>query len=60
MFKKAVARAAERSVTEFNAQGLANTEWAFATVNRPHSKLFMAFFYNTYNMFDNIISITFY
>ena len=39
----ALARAAERRVSEFNAQSLANTAWAFATVNRLDEKLFTAF-----------------
>ena len=38
----AVARAAERRVSEFNAQSLANTAWAFATLKRPDEELFMA------------------
>ena len=29
-------------MSEFNAQGLANTAWAFAMVNQPDEKLFMA------------------
>ena len=31
----ALARAAERWVSEFRMQDLANVAWAFATVNRP-------------------------
>jgi len=37
-----LAREAERRVSEFNAQGLANTAWAFATVRLRDEKLFMA------------------
>ena len=35
----ALARAAERRVCEFNAQHIANTTWAFATIKQPHEKL---------------------
>ena len=35
-------RAAERRIGEFNAQDVANTAWAFATVTRPDEKVFMA------------------
>ena len=35
----ALAREAEQRLSEFNAQNLANTAWAFATVNRSHEKL---------------------
>ena len=35
----ALARAAEHRVDEFSAQELANTTWAFATVNQPDKKL---------------------
>ena len=38
----ALAKEAERVVSEFNAQGLANTVWACATVNLVDEKLFMA------------------
>ena len=38
----ALVRAAERRVSELNAQVLANTAWAFATVNRPDEELFAA------------------
>ena len=38
----ALARSAERRLSEFNVQNLANTAWAFATVNRPDEKLFTA------------------
>ena len=37
-----MARAAERRVREFNAQALANTAWAFATVKHPVEKLLTA------------------
>ena len=36
----ALATVAERLMISFNAQGLANTAWAFATVKRPHEELF--------------------
>ena len=39
----ALERATERWVIEINAQGLANTAWAFATVKRPDEKLFTSF-----------------
>jgi len=32
----------ERQVSELNAQNLANTAWAFATVSRPEERLFTA------------------
>ena len=38
----ALAIAAERRLSEFKTQELANTAWAFATVNRPDEKLFTA------------------
>ena len=37
-----LARAVERWVSEFEAQNLTNTAWAFATVSRPDEKLFAA------------------
>ena len=37
-----LARLAEQRMGEFNKQDLANTAWAFATVNRPDEKLFTA------------------
>ena len=37
-----LARAAERRLSEFNPQGVANTAWAFATVNHRDEKLFAA------------------
>ena len=37
-----MARAAERRVREFNAQNLANTAWAFATVGQKDDQLFKA------------------
>ena len=37
-----MARAAERRLSEFNPQELANTAWAFATVNHRDEKLFAA------------------
>ena len=36
----ALARSAEWRVGDFNAQDLANTAWAFATVQRSDEKLF--------------------
>ena len=39
----ALARKAERRGSELNAQELANTAWAFATVKQSAEKLFMAF-----------------
>ena len=36
-----LARAAERRVGDFNAQGLANTAWAFATAGQSDALLFM-------------------
>ena len=38
----ALARAAGRRVSEFNAKELANMAWAPATVRRPDAKLFTA------------------
>ena len=38
----ALARAAERRVGEFNANGHANIAWAFATVKHSDEKLFTA------------------
>ena len=38
----AMAKAAEQRMSEFNAQGLANTTWVFANVNRSEEKLFTA------------------
>merc|ERR1712118_253579 len=38
----ALARAAELRVSDFKLQGLANTAWAFVSVNRPDEKLFTA------------------
>ena len=35
-----LARAAERCMRNFSAQGLANTAWAFATVEWPDTPLF--------------------
>ena len=35
----ALTRAAEQRVSEFNAQELANTAWAFATVGQSDTKL---------------------
>ena len=40
---KALAKMAERCLDQFNVQGLANTAWAFATVNLSEEKLFAAF-----------------
>ena len=37
-----MARAAERQLSEFNAQDVANTAWAFATANHRDEKLFAA------------------
>ena len=37
-----LARAAVRRVSEFKPRELANTAWAFATVNRPDDRAFMA------------------
>ena len=39
---RALAREAERRVSEFNAQNLANTAWAFATVKLLDEKLLRA------------------
>ena len=36
-----LARAAEQQVGDFNAQGLANTAWAFATAGQSDALLFM-------------------
>ncbi len=36
-----LARETERQLKEFNAQDLANTAWAFATLSRPDEMLFM-------------------
>ena len=36
----ALARAAEWHVSNFNAQELANTAWAFATAGQLHAQLF--------------------
>ena len=38
----ALARAAERCMHEFNAQGLANTAWAFATLGQLDALMFVA------------------
>ena len=38
----ALARVAQRCVGEFKAQGLANTAWAFATVDQSDALLFTA------------------
>ena len=38
----ALARAAERRVSEFNALSLANTAWAIATVSYRHEKILAA------------------
>ena len=35
-----LARVAERRVSDFNAQDLANTAWASAKTNQPYEKLF--------------------
>ena len=40
---KSLARAAVQRVSEFNTQNLANSAWAFATVNWRDEKLFTAF-----------------
>ena len=37
----AIAEEAERRVSQFSSQGLANTAWAFATLNLLDTKLFM-------------------
>ena len=37
-----LARAAERRLSEFNPQGVANTAWTFVTVNYRDEKLFAA------------------
>ena len=37
----ASARAAERRLSEFDAQNLPNPAWMFATVKQPDGKLFM-------------------
>ncbi len=36
----ALTTAAERRVSEFKPQELANTAWGFAVVNQPNEKLF--------------------
>ena len=38
----ALATAAERRLSDFNPQNVANTAWAFATVNYRDEKLFAA------------------
>ena len=38
----ALATAAERRLSDFNPQAVANTAWAFATVNYRDEKLFAA------------------
>ena len=38
----ALARAAERRISDFNPQNAANTAWAFATVKYRDDKLFAA------------------
>ena len=38
----ALARVVERRVSEFNAQNLANTAWAFATMHELDEKMFTA------------------
>ena len=38
----ALARAAERRLSEFRTQNIASTAWAFATMKEPHEKLFAA------------------
>ena len=38
----ALARAAEKRLSDFNPQEVANTAWAFATVNYRDEKLFAA------------------
>ena len=40
MLAAALSTAAERRLSEFNAQEIANTAWAFATVNYQNEKLF--------------------
>ena len=37
---KALAKMAERRLDQFNAQALANTAWAFATVGQQDEQLF--------------------
>ena len=37
-----LAKTADWHMSEFNAQGLANTAWAFAMVGQPDAQLFMA------------------
>ena len=39
---KALAKMAERRLDQFNAQDLANTAWAFATVGQQDEQLFKA------------------
>ena len=38
----ALATAAERRMSDFNSQGLANAAWAFATVDQSDASLFAA------------------
>ena len=38
---EALARAAERRMSEFRAQGIANTTWAFATSGQVDKELFV-------------------
>ena len=42
MLLVALAMTADRRVSEFNRQDLANTAWAFATVGQSDEKLFAA------------------
>ena len=42
MLAAALTTAAERRLSEFNEQNVANTAWAFATVNYRDEKLFAA------------------
>ena len=42
MLVAALAKAAERRLSDFNPQAVANTAWAFATVNCRDEKLFAA------------------
>ena len=42
MLVAALTTAAERRLTHFNPQAVANTAWAFATVNYRDEKLFAA------------------
>ena len=41
----AVAEEAERRLSEFNPQNLANTAWAFATLGQADTRLFTALAY---------------